>query len=69
MGNEDREPPASSPSDQHDTFGERCEYCGTSINTSDWYPVTKQRDSDGSIRLYSFCSEDCQDAWLDEHQE
>ena len=42
-----------------------CEYCGTVIETSEWYPVTKERDDDGELQFYSFCSERCQVAWLD----
>lgn len=67
MGNDDKETPASPPSDQHAASRKSCEYCGTSIDTSDWYPVTKERDSDGSLHIYEFCSEDCQDEWVDEH--
>ena len=66
MGDEHGGTPASPSSDQHDTPVKTCKYCGTSIDTGDWYPVTKERDSDGTLQLYPFCSEDCQDAWLDE---
>ena len=66
MGEDDRESPPSQPSDRQDAPEKNCEYCGTAIDTSDWYPVTKDRDSDGSLQFYFFCSEACQDAWLDE---
>lgn len=66
MGDDDRETPASPPNTQPDTPDKTCEYCGAVIDTSDWYPVTKERDSDGSLQFSFFCSEDCQDAWLTE---
>ena len=40
-----------------------CEHCGTTIETADWYPVASERDEDGSLALYHFCSEDCRSAW------
>lgn len=66
MGDDDGEPPDSPTSDRSDGPEKRCEYCGGPIDTSDWYPVGKDRDPDGSLRLYSFCSEACRDSWLDE---
>lgn len=66
MGDEDRETPVSSG---QPGASKVCEYCGTAIDTSDWYPVTKERDSTGSLQFYSFCSEDCQNAWLKERSE
>lgn len=39
-----------------------CEQCGERIETSEWYPITSDRDDDGSLRLYPFCSEACQSA-------
>lgn len=65
MGDEDRETLLASSNDQYGTPEKICEYCGTAIDTSDWYPVTKERDSDGALQFYPFCSENCQDAWLD----
>lgn len=47
----------------------RCEYCGSAIDTSDWYPVTKGRADDGSLTFYYFDSTECQEAWLDERDE
>lgn len=69
MCDEDREIPASTSNDHNDTPDKICESCGTVIDTSDWYPVTNERGADGSLQLYHFCSEDCQDAWLDERPE
>ena len=42
-----------------------CAQCEAVIETSEWYPVTKERDEDGELQFYSFCSERCQVAWLD----
>lgn len=69
MSDDDKGPPASPPNTQRDTPGKTCAYCGAVIDTSDWYPVTKEQDSDGSLQFYSFCSERCQDAWLTEHRD
>ena len=69
MGDDERETPASSSNDQHATSGKSCEQCGTTIDTSDWYPVTKERNPDGSLQLHEFCCEDCQDEWVEEHLE
>lgn len=67
MGDDNRE--NTPPSDQRDTAEKTCEYCGAAIDTSNWYPVTKKRDLDGSLQFYPFCSEDCQEAWLTERQD
>lgn len=67
MGKDDEEPPASPSNEQSGSPGEYCEYCGTAIDTRDWYPVTKARDSDGSLQLFSFCSEECHRDWFDEN--
>lgn len=54
---------SNGPSDKY------CSYCGAAIERSEWYPVTKERDAAGSLRFYSFCSEACQTAWLDDRSE
>ena len=66
MDDDERKTQDSRRSDQHISSDKTCEYCGTTIDTSDWYPVAKKRNADGSIQLYSFCSESCQETWLDE---
>lgn len=43
-----------------------CEQCGSPIETTDWYPVSRHEDSDGSMQFYAFCSEACQNAWQPE---
>lgn len=48
---------------------ECCTHCGSTVDTSDWYPVTKERDEDGSLELYPFCGDECQEAWLDSDAE
>ncbi|WP_458209794.1 DUF7576 family protein [Haladaptatus sp. NG-SE-30] len=65
-GNDDRETPPSASNNQRDTLGKTCDHCGTSIDTSDWHPITKDREADGSIQIHHFCSEDCENAWQDE---
>lgn len=59
---EERDSPAESPADPETT----CTECGAAIETSDWYPIRTDRDEDGDLRLYPFCSEDCQACWLEE---
>lgn len=39
-----------------------CTNCGDPIDTSRWYPITT-RIVDGDVELYSFCDDDCRDAW------
>lgn len=68
MSDDDGEDSASRSNTQSDTPDKTCVYCGAVIDTNDWYPVTKRRDSDGSLQFYAFCSEDCQAAWLDERE-
>jgi hypothetical protein len=44
----------------------RCDHCDNPIETSDWYPMAKERDSDDELRLYTFCSGACNQAWSEE---
>lgn len=44
------------------TDSKTCAHCGTTFDTSDWYPTTACQDEDG-VEIYSFCCEECQDAW------
>lgn len=46
-----------------------CQRCGATIATNHWYPIAKERTSDGSLELYPFCSEDCKDRWVAERPE
>lgn len=41
----------------------RCDHCDDPIETSDWHPMAKERDSEGELRLYTFCSKACKQAW------
>jgi len=66
MNDEDKETSISPSNGQHHTRDKTCECCGAAIDTSDWYPVTKERNSDESLQFFSFCSEECQEAWLEE---
>lgn len=68
MVNEDPELRFSPLDTQRDPADTRCEYCGKVIDTNDWYPMVKERDANGFLRFYSFCSEGCRTAWLDEHR-
>lgn len=65
MGEDRDAPPASTAEGASASGGKTCERCGTAIETSEWYPVSADRDEDGSIELHHFCSEDCRAAWLE----
>lgn len=43
---------------------ERCAYCGTVIDVTDWHPLLS-RVENGEVHLYPFCNVDCRDAWLE----
>lgn len=62
-GSSGRESSLEEPAADQETT---CTECGSAIETSDWYPIRTDRDDDGDLRLYPFCSEDCQTAWLAE---
>lgn len=59
---------AASSGDADAGVEKTCERCGTAIETSDWYPIAAEREADGSLDLYPFCSENCRDAWREERQ-
>lgn len=70
----DESDPSSSPSSElvdgssttpSRTTEKTCEQCGDAIATGDWYPISTERSADGSLRLYPFCSEECQSDWLE----
>lgn len=44
-----------------------CDQCGMPFERDVSYPVTTREDADGSLRVFSFCDEACQDAWSAEH--
>ncbi|WP_254863963.1 DUF7576 family protein [Halovivax gelatinilyticus] len=48
---------------------ERCTQCNAPIDTGTWYPVSKDRADDGSLELYPFCGEECQQSWLEPRSE
>lgn len=66
MGNRDDAAESTPSGKLRSGQDEICEYCGSAIDTSEWYPVSKQRDSDGTLELLPFCSEDCQQEWQSE---
>lgn len=40
-----------------------CAYCGTPFEVGVRYPVSVCEDEDGSIEIFSFCDETCQQSW------
>lgn len=55
----------TSPGETVDASSKTCAQCGEPIETSDWYPITSDRDDDGTLKLYPFCTEDCQATWIE----
>lgn len=49
--------------DLPETTFETCDYCGGSFEYDVSYPVVTCRDESGDVELYSFCDEECQQAW------
>lgn len=45
------------------TGSKTCANCGDSIDEHEWFPIRGREDDDGEFRLYSFCSEECAEAW------
>lgn len=39
-----------------------CENCGLCIDTSDWYPVVTEVESE-TVVLYTFCDDRCLGTW------
>lgn len=40
-----------------------CAHCGTRFELGVTYPVERREEPDGEFQLYSFCNDECQDAW------
>lgn len=63
--------PAPAPAETTDESSgvpdDRCAECGATVDRREWHPVAKARDSDGTLQLYPFCSEDCRTDWQAEH--
>lgn len=45
-----------------------CDHCRSSFDIDVRYPVSAHEGPDGDLELYSFCDEDCQQAWEFEHR-
>ncbi|WP_224337584.1 DUF7576 family protein [Haloprofundus halobius] len=46
---------------------ERCQYCGATIDTSEWYPVATVRNGNCVLRIYPLCGDDCREKWDEAH--
>lgn len=46
-----------------------CANCGERLPKNEWCPIVTERDDDGTLRIRSFCSDDCKDNWRDEADE
>jgi hypothetical protein len=40
-----------------------CAHCGAALRSDVWYPVVLPENDDGDTELYTFCDDDCRDAW------
>lgn len=56
---------SASPDEHRDASQVRCKTCDGPIDTSDWYPVTQERDEDDTLHIHAFCCEGCRETWLD----
>lgn len=55
--------PAKRPTEERaHPFG-ACSRCGEPFAPGVRYPVTTERDADGTLRLHSFCDATCQRHW------
>lgn len=46
-----------------DWFPKTCEYCGATLELTEWCPVVSTTDAEGTLQFHTFCDEDCMDAW------
>ena len=42
---------------------EPCAACGDPVPADEWHPVATDRDEDGEMKIYAFCSEACRSSW------
>ncbi|MGA9401365.1 DUF7576 family protein [Haladaptatus sp.] len=40
-----------------------CAVCGDAIDIEAWHPVLADTDSNGTLRLYPFCTPACRNEW------
>lgn len=45
------------------TGSKTCANCGDRIDEREWFPIRGREDEGGEFQLYSFCSEECAEAW------
>lgn len=38
-----------------------CAYCGTPLAVGGQHPMYTERETDGSVQLYSFCDRECKE--------
>jgi endogenous inhibitor of DNA gyrase (YacG/DUF329 family) len=50
-------------------FPEECDYCGTPLDEEVRYPTTTVDRKNRDIHIFTFCSEECKEEWLNEHIE
>lgn len=48
-------------------FPEACDYCEDPLDEEVRYPTVTVDGEDGEIYIYTFCSDECKQEWLSEH--
>lgn len=53
------------PARSWDEGVEYCAACGANLPANVWCPVRAETDSDGTVRIRSFCDDTCEASWAD----
>ena len=48
------------------SFPDQCDNCDASLGEDMRYPTTTVDGTNGDIRIFTFCSEECREGWVDE---
>ena len=56
-------------SNEESPFPEECDYCGTSLTEEIQYPTTTEDGENGGLEIFTFCSEECKEKWLNEYSD
>lgn len=45
---------------------EYCAHCGAKLPNGVWCPIRTDTETDGTLRIQSFCDDSCKEAWPDD---
>lgn len=62
---EEQSVPSNAGRNLGETF-ENCAHCGTELSVNEWHPTVTTTDEQGELEVYSFCDDECKEAWSDE---